>query len=80
MDEYILGENRVPAGLYRIAHDEDGTRKVISDDPAKEDSKPKAAPKAAESPEDDETYSDAPKKVDDKEKSESCTCNTNRVD
>lgn len=55
MDEYVLGENRVPAGLYRIAHDEDGTRKVIFDDPAKEDSKPKAAPKAAESPEDDET-------------------------
>lgn len=36
--------------------------------------------KAAESAKDDETPSDAPKKADDKEKSESCTCNTDRVD
>ena len=79
MDEYVPGENPVPIGLYQVTQDGDGSRKVIFDAPAKEEGEPKTVPEAPEPPE-EETPADASEKADKKVKSESCTCNTDRVD
>lgn len=43
-DEYVPGEAPVPTGLYRITRDEDGTRRILFDDPEKENGREEAEP------------------------------------
>lgn len=71
MDEYVPEEPRTPIGLYRTEPDENGEPRIIFDAPEDE---PQAPEKAEESPQ-------APKKAGGgKEKSETCTGNTDKVD
>lgn len=65
-DEYVSSEKagNKPSGLYRLAQDENGNRKIVYDDPHK---KERAA-------------SDGVKSAGGDDKSEKCTTNTDSVD
>jgi len=70
MDEYVPEETRTPIGLYRPEMDENGEAKIVFDVPEDE-------PRA---PEGDKESPQAPKRTGGKEKSETCTGNTDKVD
>ncbi len=72
MDEYVPGEPPEPSGLYRLGRDGDGARRIIFDNPERDN---KAAPEAEGKP------AKEPEKAGDKsKKAESCTGNTDKVD
>lgn len=48
VDQYVRGQEAKPIGLYRIAQDENGGKKILFDDPEKEKASKEAAPKDAE--------------------------------
>ena len=65
-DEYISSEKAAnkPSGLYGLAQDENGNRKIVYDDPHKKE----------------RATSDGVKSADRDDKSEKCTTNTDSVD
>lgn len=70
-DEYIPSENDEPIGLYRVSEDEDGNPKIDFDQ------KPEPSSQKAD---DGKSPEKAENKPSPKDKSESCTCNTDKVD
>lgn len=75
-DEYIPSEKDEPIGLYAVSQDDEGNKEIYYDAPNRSADNDE---KAADSPQKAEDNKNG-EKSDDKEKSESCTANTDKVD
>lgn len=68
IDEYVHGEEPIPAGLYRIEKDKEGNQSIVFDDPSRQEGEQAQAPSNVDETERSE------------EKTEKRTVSTDKVD